>query len=102
MRIIYSWVISKNKGFIPIIATDSYIIVISLVVLNWNYEDNKYLKNRNKSNSRIINLQNRQTDDFFESCVIIIFIFTNLITLYNIKLFIFYDSISFLYFFYEI
>jgi hypothetical protein len=80
--------------FIPTTATDSYITVTSPVVSNWNCEGNRYLKNRDKSDSRVIDLQNRQTDDSSESRPTIIFTFTNPITLCGVELlFIFYDSI---------
>jgi hypothetical protein len=93
----------RIRVFIPTTAIDFYIIVTSTVISNWNYENNRYLKNHNKSDSRIIDLQNQQTDDFFESCLITIFIFTNPITLRGIELLLtLYDSIPSLYFLYKI
>jgi hypothetical protein len=46
----------RIRVFIPITATDSYIAVTNPVISNWNYENNRYLKNRNKSDSRVIDL----------------------------------------------
>jgi hypothetical protein len=47
----------RIRVFIPTTAIDSHIAVTSPAVSNWNYENNKYLKNHNKSNSKVINLQ---------------------------------------------
>jgi hypothetical protein len=43
--------------FIPTTATDSHIAVTSPAISNLNYESNRYLKNYNKSDSRVIDLQ---------------------------------------------
>jgi hypothetical protein len=43
--------------FIPTTTTDSHIAVTSPAVSNWNCKSNRYLKNRNKSDSRVIDLQ---------------------------------------------